>query len=120
MRSSSVSRNARIASSHSKALNEFGQDEPQGFRHAAVHFQQSRKVRKKLLLGCMAPLAAAEERHARPGEKSSRGKRNPGKHLLPGQRAVEGRSNQQRERNHAGQNDRAPRAPANSGRQRHE
>ena len=52
-------------------------------------------MRKKLLLGCMAPLTAAEERHACPREKGSRGKRNPGQHLIPGERAVEGRSNQE-------------------------
>ena len=44
-----------------ESADQFAQNEPQGFRHAAVHFQQPCKLREKFLLGGVAPLAAAEE-----------------------------------------------------------
>ncbi len=42
-----------------KGANQLAQDQPKGFRHAAVHFEQPRELRQKLLLGGVAPLAAA-------------------------------------------------------------
>ena len=46
------------------------------------------ELREKFLLGGVAPLAAAEERDAGAGGKRPGGKRNPGQHLVPRQRAV--------------------------------
>ena len=97
-----------------EGANEFAQDEAQRFRHAAVHFQLPGELREKLLFGGVAPLAAAEECDARPGGKRPGGKRNPGHHLVPGQRAVDGRSNQKSKRDDAGQHDGTPRPPTNS------
>ncbi len=114
MRSMSVSRKTRIASSQLKARINSPRTQAQGFSHSLLHFNLPGQMGKELLFGCVAPLPAAQERHARSGSKSSSGKSNPRDHLLPGKRTIECRSNKKSKCDDSGEDDRTARPPANS------
>src|SRR5512135_3908858 len=77
-------------------------------------------MREKLLFGCIMPMAASEKRHTRSGDKGPRGKRNPGNHLLPRERAIHGRSNQKRKGDDTSQHYGTTDPPTNSRGQRNE